>query len=150
MYVKSGDCSAPPQSLPLPQIEGYAGTTRGYSTPIPSSESYFVYEDYIHQGKRPPYSLAKRFVKLSESYRIAGRADLAVKTLKSAIPVLRAHGDRYKLGTAYERLGLAYRDMDNLTEARSKPGRGLGYIYPDESRGEYICRKRLFGATVIG
>lgn len=112
VLVKDINCQNIPRSLPLPTIK--EGIT---STPAVIAPSFFEYEAHIQGRRKTPYWLAKRFVKLGESYRVAGSIEQAIRTLETAIPVLKANKNTYELATAYEKLGLAYQNKQDKNNA---------------------------------
>lgn len=112
VYVRdANDCSKAPISRPLPLVNN------DLNIPTASNQTFFEYEAQINGKRKTPLWLARRFVKLGESYRVAGSPDQAIKILDTAIPVLKANKDTYRLATAYERLGLSYRDKKNKNKA---------------------------------
>lgn len=118
VFFRTEDCNETPIARPLPRIPNTLATNTFQGLTISNTE-YFKYQKYLNGKQRPPIWLAVRFVKLGESYRTGGRPDYAVETLSAALPVLRANDHWYQLATAYERLGLAYRDQGNFVEARA-------------------------------
>lgn len=119
VFVKYLSCFSTPTPLNTPSRKPiYSGGTTGSNTNL------IEYKDYLKGTKIPPFWLARNFVKLGSSYRIAGGIDESLKILNVARPVVEKqvskkhrNNDKYLLASLYENTGLAHADNGDPSQA---------------------------------
>jgi hypothetical protein len=86
----------------------------------PNVTNLYEYQEYINGTKKPPFWLARNFVKLGDSYINAGGNDEAIRILSAAEPVIKSKpNEKYLLASLYENMGLAYLQKQNYEVAKS-------------------------------
>jgi tetratricopeptide (TPR) repeat protein len=99
--------------------DAIGGNTADISEPT-SISTLYEYQEYINGTKKPPFWLARNFVKLGDSYINAGGNDEAIRILSAAEPVIKSKpNEKYLLASLYENMGLAYLQKQDYEVAKS-------------------------------